>query len=155
MVWVKPQGLAGGTYLRRPGQVSTDGTGRTSLRYHRRHDLSYDEKCPSVSSTLVPADPRSPQQRAAAATGAQRTARSGSFRPAVRLCSLCVSSTRPLAGWPAGRMWLYYLVSALAFLVGLQFLISFVLMRVLEELSQREALASDDMLGTPEATERI
>ena len=50
-----------------------------------------------------------------------------------------------LQGWPAGRMWFYYLLSALIFLVGLQFLVSWVLMRVLEELSQREALTAQDM----------
>ena len=44
-------------------------------------------------------------------------------------------------------MWFYYLLSALVFLVGLQFLISWILMRVLEELSQRDALAAED-LGT-------
>ena len=50
-----------------------------------------------------------------------------------------------LSGWPASRMWFYYLLSALFFLVGLQFLVSWILMRVLEELSQREALAATDL----------
>ncbi len=50
-----------------------------------------------------------------------------------------------LSGWPASRMWFYYLLSAMAFLVGLQFLISWILMRVLEELSQRDALAATDL----------
>ncbi|MFZ2486791.1 MAG: glycosyltransferase family 2 protein [Anaerolineae bacterium] len=52
-----------------------------------------------------------------------------------------------LQGWHAARMWFYYLFSALAFLVGLQFLVSWVLMRVLEELSQRDTLTAQD-LGT-------
>lgn len=50
-----------------------------------------------------------------------------------------------LNGWPASRMWFYYLLSALVFLVGLQFLISWILMRVLEELSQRDRMAAEDM----------
>ena len=48
-------------------------------------------------------------------------------------------------GKPTNQLWLYYLLSATAFLIGLQFLISWILMRVLEELSQRDALAADDM----------
>lgn len=50
-----------------------------------------------------------------------------------------------LNGWPASKMWFYYLLSATAFLIGLQFLISWILMRVLEELSQRDALAAADL----------
>lgn len=50
-----------------------------------------------------------------------------------------------LNGWTASRMWFYYLLSATAFLIGLQFLISWILMRVLEELSQRDALAATDL----------
>jgi hypothetical protein len=50
-----------------------------------------------------------------------------------------------LNGWPTNRVWLYYLLSAMAFLVGLQFLVSWILMRVLEELSQRDALAATDL----------
>jgi glycosyltransferase involved in cell wall biosynthesis len=50
-----------------------------------------------------------------------------------------------LSGWPASRMWFYYLLSATAFLIGLQFLVSWILMRVLEELSQRDALAATDL----------
>ena len=62
-----------------------------------------------------------------------------------------VSLILALQGWPASRMWFYYLLSALAFLVGLQFLVSWVLMRVLEELSRREAMTAQDM-GTPSAS---
>jgi glycosyltransferase involved in cell wall biosynthesis len=52
-----------------------------------------------------------------------------------------------LSGWPASRMWFYYLLSATFFLIGLQFLVSWILMRVLEELSQRDALAAEDLNG--------
>lgn len=52
-----------------------------------------------------------------------------------------------LGGLPTSKAWLWYLLSAMVFLIGLQFLISWILMRVLEELSQRDALAAAD-LGT-------
>jgi glycosyltransferase involved in cell wall biosynthesis len=48
-------------------------------------------------------------------------------------------------GKPTSQLWLHYLLSATAFLIGLQFLVSWILMRVLEELSQRDALAATDM----------
>lgn len=43
-------------------------------------------------------------------------------------------------GWPISRLWLYLLGSALLILLGVQLLIYWILMRVLEELSQRESL---------------
>lgn len=58
-----------------------------------------------------------------------------------------ISLVLALNDWPASRMWLYYLLSALAFLVGLQFLVSWFIMRVLEELSRREAMAAEDLNG--------
>jgi hypothetical protein len=63
---------------------------------------------------------------------------------AIGLLSLALA----LNGWPASRLWLYYLVSALLVLVGLQLLIAWILMRVLEELSQRDRQAAED-LGRP------
>lgn len=54
-----------------------------------------------------------------------------------------------LAGWPVSRLWLYLLGSAMVFLVGLQLAISWVLMRVLEGLSQRELLVTADLNGRP------
>ncbi|RMF47690.1 MAG: glycosyltransferase family 2 protein [Anaerolineae bacterium] len=50
-----------------------------------------------------------------------------------------------LSGWEITRLWFYQLASAMSFLVGLQLMISWVLMRILEELSQRENLISADM----------
>lgn len=50
-----------------------------------------------------------------------------------------------LSGWPVSRMWLYYLLSAMAFLIGLQLFVAWIVMRVLEELSQRDALAATDL----------
>jgi hypothetical protein len=50
-----------------------------------------------------------------------------------------------LQGWPIERLWLYLLTGTMLVLVGLQLAIFWVIMRVLEELSQREALAKADM----------
>jgi hypothetical protein len=53
------------------------------------------------------------------------------------------------AGWPVSKLWLYLLGSAMLILVGVQLMISWVVMRVLEGLSQRELLVSADMNGRP------
>jgi glycosyltransferase involved in cell wall biosynthesis len=58
-----------------------------------------------------------------------------------------VSLVMALNGWAADRMWFYYLLSAMAFLVGLQFFVSWVVMRVLDDLSRREMLAAEDLRG--------
>jgi len=52
-----------------------------------------------------------------------------------------------LSGWPVSRLWLYLLGSALLVLVGVQLMVSWVVMRVLEGLSQREGLVSADLNG--------
>jgi len=51
------------------------------------------------------------------------------------------------AGWPVSRLWLYLLGSAMLILIGAQLMISWVLMRVLEGLNQREMLVSADLNG--------
>jgi hypothetical protein len=43
-----------------------------------------------------------------------------------------------LGGWEIARLWLYLLGAALLFLVGVQLVIYWILLRVLDELSQRE-----------------
>jgi glycosyltransferase involved in cell wall biosynthesis len=48
-------------------------------------------------------------------------------------------------GWEISRLWLYLLGSAMFILVGIQLMIYWILMRVLEELSQREILTKKDM----------
>ena len=53
------------------------------------------------------------------------------------------------AGWPVSRLWLYLLGSAMLMLVGLQLMISWVVMRVLEGLQQREMLVVADLNGQP------
>ena len=50
-----------------------------------------------------------------------------------------------LNGWPVARLWLYMLASAMGFLVGLELIVSWLVMRILEELSQREAQVQCDM----------
>jgi glycosyltransferase involved in cell wall biosynthesis len=50
-----------------------------------------------------------------------------------------------LDGWEIARIWLYLLVSAMLILIGVQLIIYWVLLRVLDELSQRETLAGQDM----------
>ena len=50
-------------------------------------------------------------------------------------------------GWPLASLWLWLLVAAMSTLVGLQLLISWFLMRALEELSQRELRVAGDMAG--------
>lgn len=53
-----------------------------------------------------------------------------------------------LNGWPQERVWLWQLLAAMATLVGLQLLISWFIMRALEELSQRDLRVADDMRET-------
>jgi hypothetical protein len=56
------------------------------------------------------------------------------------------------AGWPVSRLWLYLLGSAMLMLVGVQLMISWVVMRVLEGLQQREMLVVADLNGRPAHT---
>ena len=51
------------------------------------------------------------------------------------------------AGWPVSRLWLYLLGSVMLILVGVQLMIYWVIMRVLEGLNQRELLVSVDLNG--------
>lgn len=48
-------------------------------------------------------------------------------------------------GWEIERLWFYLLASALLFLAGVQLFIYWLLIRILEELSQRELLTKQDM----------
>jgi glycosyltransferase involved in cell wall biosynthesis len=51
-----------------------------------------------------------------------------------------------LQGWAMERLWFYLLVAALVAITGLQLSISWIVMRVLKELSQREASAQHDLV---------
>lgn len=48
-------------------------------------------------------------------------------------------------GWAIDRLWFYLLGSAMLFLAGIQLFIYWLLLRILEELSQREILTRHDM----------
>lgn len=50
-----------------------------------------------------------------------------------------------LNGYTLDRLWLWLVASAMATLIGVQLLIAWIIMRVLEELSQREILQAQDM----------
>ncbi len=50
-------------------------------------------------------------------------------------------------GWDITRLWFWQLLAAMSGLVGLQLLISWFIMRALEELSQREARVANDCQG--------
>jgi glycosyltransferase involved in cell wall biosynthesis len=56
-----------------------------------------------------------------------------------------VALTLGLQGWEIQRLWFYLLGSALIFLIGVQLVIYWLLLRILEELSQREVLTRQDM----------
>jgi glycosyltransferase involved in cell wall biosynthesis len=57
-----------------------------------------------------------------------------------------VSVVLGVSGWEIARLWLYLLGSAMFMLVGIQLIIYWILMRALEELSQREILTRRDMV---------
>lgn len=58
-----------------------------------------------------------------------------------------VSLLLSLRGWEVARLWLYLLGSALLVLMGLQLMISWLVMRVLEDLSEREVKMRWDLEG--------
>ena len=62
---------------------------------------------------------------------------------AVAAVSLMLSAQ----GWPADRLWFWMLIGAMSTFIGLQLLISWFIMRVLEQLSQRDRLVERDMRG--------
>ena len=55
-----------------------------------------------------------------------------------------VSAILGVTGWDVSRLWLYLLGSGMAVLVGVQLLIYWILLRVLEELSQRDIRTRDE-----------
>jgi len=56
-----------------------------------------------------------------------------------------VSTLLGVNGWEISRLWLYLMGSAMFILVGIQLIIYWILMRVLEELSQRGEMTRKDM----------
>ncbi|MBN1656847.1 MAG: glycosyltransferase family 2 protein [Anaerolineae bacterium] len=59
------------------------------------------------------------------------------------------------AGWPVSRLWLYLLASAMMMLIGVQLMISWVVMRILEGLHQREVLVMADLNGRVETRTHV
>lgn len=60
-----------------------------------------------------------------------------------------VSLSLSLGGWSIERLWLYLLGAAMLILVGLELTVFWIVMRVLEELSQREIHVNQDLEGQP------
>jgi glycosyltransferase involved in cell wall biosynthesis len=56
-----------------------------------------------------------------------------------------VAALLGMNGWAVERLWLYLLGAGMATLIGVQLLISWIVLRVLDELSQREILARGDL----------
>ena len=56
-----------------------------------------------------------------------------------------ISLSLGISGWEVGRLWLYLLGSAMAVMVGVQLIVYWVLLRVLEELSEREAVIQREL----------
>jgi glycosyltransferase involved in cell wall biosynthesis len=61
--------------------------------------------------------------------------------PVIALAALLIGAE----SWEIGRLWFYMVCSALVFLVGVQLVVYWLLLRILEELSQREVLTKQDM----------
>jgi glycosyltransferase involved in cell wall biosynthesis len=60
--------------------------------------------------------------------------------------SLAIASlVLSLNGWPLARLWLWQLLGAMSILVGVQLVIGWFIMRVLEELSRRQVQVAGDM----------
>jgi hypothetical protein len=60
-------------------------------------------------------------------------------------CSLALG----VQGWPIDRLWLYLVGSALLVLVGVQLMVSWVVMRTLHELADRQRRVESDLAPPP------
>jgi hypothetical protein len=56
-----------------------------------------------------------------------------------------VSLVLGVNGWEMARLWLYLLTSAMLILVGVQLIVYWIILRVLDELSEREVLRRKDL----------
>ena len=66
-----------------------------------------------------------------------------------------VSLALGVQGWPVSRLWIYYLASASLSLVGLQLMLAWVQMQVLDALKARDNLIADDMQGNGQSEVRV
>jgi glycosyltransferase involved in cell wall biosynthesis len=69
----------------------------------------------------------------------------GMIAVALGVAIALVSLALGVQGWDIERLWFYLLGSALLFLAGIQLIIYWLLLRILEELSRREFLTKQDM----------
>jgi glycosyltransferase involved in cell wall biosynthesis len=69
----------------------------------------------------------------------------GSTSFVIGLITAIVSVTLSLSGWDITRLWFYMLTSAMMMLVGMELVIYWILLRVLDELSRREVQTEQDM----------
>jgi glycosyltransferase involved in cell wall biosynthesis len=69
----------------------------------------------------------------------------GSTSFVIGLITAVVSVTLSLNGWDITRLWFYMLTSAMMMLVGMELVIYWILLRVLDELSRREVQTEQDM----------
>ena len=76
---------------------------------------------------------------------------SGWWRWLLGLFVAVVSLVLGVAGWEVERIWLYLLGGAMFLLIGVQLIIYWILMRVLEELSQREETVEREILKAEQA----
>ena len=56
-----------------------------------------------------------------------------------------VSVALGVGGWPVERLWLYLMTSAMGVIMGIQLVVFWTVMRVLEELSKREQAIQADL----------
>jgi hypothetical protein len=58
------------------------------------------------------------------------------------------------SGWTVNQLWLYYLASACLTLVGIQLMIAWVQIKVLDTLRVRDELVAEDLQGAPTLAEQ-
>jgi len=63
-----------------------------------------------------------------------------------------VSGAFAHVGWPSERTWFWLSLGGMTFLVGLQLAASWLVMRTLEQLSERDGRAARDMRGADDET---
>jgi len=73
----------------------------------------------------------------------------GLLAMAIGLVIGAASLSLSLGGWDVERLWFYLLGAAMSILVGLQLIVFWVIMGVLDELSRRELQVARDMEGSP------
>ncbi len=65
----------------------------------------------------------------------------------VGIIAAVISMVLGINGWDVSRLWLYLVSSAMVILVGIQLMASWIVMRILEELSLRDMHAEQDIKG--------